>query len=44
MGHGKSDRPYLSAAEHSGVYGSHSASSGKTASLAAAFEPVAFDS
>ncbi len=43
MGHGKSDRPYLSAAEHSGVYGSHSASSGKTASLAAAFEPVAFD-
>lgn len=29
MGHGKSDRPFLSAAEHSGVYGAHGASSGK---------------
>lgn len=44
MGHGKSDRPFLSAAEHSGVYGAHSASSGKAGGLEQAqFHPVPFD-
>ncbi|SNX87654.1 related to Peptidyl-prolyl cis-trans isomerase [Melanopsichium pennsylvanicum] len=44
MGHGKSDRPYLSAAEHSGVYGAHSASTGNSRSLQqACFQPVPFD-
>ena len=44
MGHGKSDRPYLSAAEHSGVYGAHGASSGKQGGLEeASFHPVSYD-
>ncbi|EST08629.1 Cyclophilin-like peptidyl-prolyl cis-trans isomerase domain protein [Kalmanozyma brasiliensis GHG001] len=44
MGHGKSDRPFLSAAEHSGVYGSHGASSGKVGGLEeSTFHPVSFD-
>ncbi|KIS66696.1 uncharacterized protein UMAG_04758 [Mycosarcoma maydis] len=44
MGHGKSDRPFLSAAEHSGVYGAHSASSGKAGALEqASFHPVSYD-
>ncbi|TKY90211.1 hypothetical protein EX895_000209 [Sporisorium graminicola] len=44
MGHGKSDRPFLSAAEHSGVYGAHGASSGKQGGLEQeAFHPVSFD-
>ncbi len=44
MGHGKSDRPFLSAAEHSGVYGAHGASSGKAGGLEeASFHPVSYD-
>ena len=44
MGHGKSDRPFLSAAEHSGVYGAHGASSGKQAGIEQeSFHPVSFD-
>ncbi|SPO30274.1 related to Peptidyl-prolyl cis-trans isomerase [Ustilago trichophora] len=44
MGHGKSDRPFLSAAEHSGVYGAHSASSGKAGGIEqASFQPVSYD-
>ncbi|KAJ9475316.1 Peptidyl-prolyl cis-trans isomerase B [Pseudozyma hubeiensis] len=44
MGHGKSDRPFLSAAEHSGAYGAHSASSGKIGGLEQeSFHPVSYD-
>ncbi|SJX65363.1 related to Peptidyl-prolyl cis-trans isomerase [Sporisorium reilianum f. sp. reilianum] len=44
MGHGKSDRPFLSAAEHSGVYGAHGASSGKQGGLEQeSFHPVSYD-
>ncbi|SOV05481.1 Peptidyl-prolyl cis-trans isomerase-like 2 [Ustilago sp. UG-2017a] len=45
MGHGKSDRPFLSAAEHSGIYGAHSSSTGKTSlpSVSAALHAVTFD-
>ncbi|PWY97004.1 hypothetical protein BCV70DRAFT_196300 [Testicularia cyperi] len=45
MGHGKSDRPFLSASEHSGVHGAHSASVGKVAAhlQQPASQPVSFD-
>ncbi|KAN0064003.1 cyclophilin peptidyl-prolyl cis-trans isomerase Cyp8 [Thecaphora frezii] len=44
MGHGKSDRLYVTPAEHSGIYGQHGASSGKHVKQEGDnFKPLPFD-